>query len=166
MTAIFLQHFFVPRPVSPPLPSSYAVQLRFVRTPVLKIIKCNELISISSSVSSEQTVSCNIQQGYHLFYFCYISLLSPSGLKTYYGGRCFLKVGGFINFSNSQSVEQEVTGSNPSWTNTHSTFTDLFLWDVKEPTSLFKKSRGRKPQWCGKPLWVVGLGRDGTLHGT
>ena len=45
MTAIFLQHFFVPRPVSPPLPSSYAVQLRFVKTPVLKnyqiIIKNN-----------------------------------------------------------------------------------------------------------------------------
>ena len=45
MTAIFLQHFFVPRLVSPPLPSSYAVQLRFVRTPVLKnyqiIIKNN-----------------------------------------------------------------------------------------------------------------------------
>ena len=25
----------------------------------------------------------------------------------------------------------------------NSTFTDLFLWDVKEPTSLFEKSRGR-----------------------
>ena len=76
------------------------------------------------------------------------------------------EVWGLHKFSNSQSVEQEVTDSNPSWTNTHSTFTDLFLWDVKEPTSLFKKSRGRRPQWCDKPLWVVGLGRDGTLHGT
>ena len=46
------------------------------------------------------------------------------------------------------------------------TFTDLFLWDVKEPTPLFEKSRGRRPRWCGQPLRVVGLGRDGTLHGT
>ena len=45
------------------------------------------------------------------------------------------EVWGLHKFSNSQSVEQEVTGSNPSWTNTHSTFTDLFSWDVKEPTS-------------------------------
>ena len=37
---------------------------------------------------------------------------------------------------------------------------------VKEPTLLFKKSRGRRPRWCGQPLRVVGLGRDGTLHGT
>ena len=35
-----------------------------------------EVISISSSASSEQAVSCNIQQGYHLFYFCYLSLLT------------------------------------------------------------------------------------------
>ena len=48
----------------------------------------------------------------------------------------------------------------------NSTFTDLFLWDVKEPTSLFEKSRGRRPQWSGQPVWDVGLGRDGTLHGT
>ena len=48
----------------------------------------------------------------------------------------------------------------------NSTFTDLFLWDVKEPTSLFEKSRGRRPQWSGQPLRDVGLGRDGTLHGT
>ena len=33
---------------------------------------------------------------------------------------------------------------------------------VKEPTSLFAKSRGHRPQWCNKPLLVVGLGRDGT----
>ena len=46
------------------------------------------------------------------------------------------------------------------------TFTDLFLWDVKEPTLLFEKSRGRRPRWCGQPLRVMGLGRDGTLHGT
>ena len=46
----------------------------------------------------------------------------------------------------------------------HRTFTDLFLWDVKEPTSLFEKSRGRRPRWCGQPLRVVGLGRDGTSH--
>jgi len=48
----------------------------------------------------------------------------------------------------------------------NSTFTDLFLWDVKEPTSLFEKSRGRRPHWSGQPLRDVGLGRDGTLHGT
>ena len=48
----------------------------------------------------------------------------------------------------------------------HSTFTDLFLWDIKERTPLFEKSRGRRPWWCGQPLRVVGLGRDGTLHGT
>ena len=34
----------------------------------------------------------------------------------------------------------------------HSTFTDLFLWGVKDPTSLFEKS-----------VW---LGGDGTSHGT
>ena len=27
--------------------------------------------------------------------------VSPSGLKAYYGGRCFLKAGGFINFHTS-----------------------------------------------------------------
>ena len=48
----------------------------------------------------------------------------------------------------------------------NSTFTNLFLRDVKEPTSLFKKSRGRRPQWSGQPLPDVGLGRDGTLHVT
>ena len=48
----------------------------------------------------------------------------------------------------------------------NSTFTDLFLWDVKEPTSLFEKSRGRRPQWSGQPLRDVGLGRDDTLHVT
>ena len=48
----------------------------------------------------------------------------------------------------------------------HSTFTDLFLWDVKETTSLFEKSRGSRSRWCGQPLRVVGLGRDGTSHGT
>ena len=52
------------------------------------------------------------------------------------------------------------------WVPSHSTFTDLFLWDVKELTSLFEKSKGRRPRWCGQPLRVVGLGRDGTLHGT
>ena len=25
----------------------------------------------------------------------------------------------------------------------HSTFTDLFMWDVKEPTPMFEKSKGR-----------------------
>ena len=30
---------------------------------------------------------------------------------------------------------------------------------------MFEKSRGRR-RWCGQPLRVVGLGRDGTLHGT
>ena len=31
-----------------------------------------------------------------------------------------------------------------------------FLWDVKEPTPLFEKSRGRRPRWCGQPFlsWV------------
>ena len=38
----------------------------------------------------------------------------------------------------------------------HSTFTDLFLWNVKKPTPLFEKSRGRRPRWCSQPLlgWV------------
>ena len=36
----------------------------------------------------------------------------------------------------------------------------------KKPTLLFEKSTGRRPGWCGQPLQVVGLGRDGTLHGT
>ena len=48
----------------------------------------------------------------------------------------------------------------------HSTFTDLFLWGVKDPTSLFEKSTGRRPRWCGQPLRVVWLGGDGTSHGT
>ena len=48
----------------------------------------------------------------------------------------------------------------------NSTFTDLFLWDVKEPTSLFEKSSGRRLHWSGQPLRNVGLGRDGTLHVT
>ena len=26
-----------------------------------------------------------------------------------------------------------------------------FLWDVKEPTPLFEKSRGRTRRWCGQP---------------
>ena len=39
------------------------------------------------------------------------------------------------------------------------------MCDVKEPTLLFEKSRGRRPRWCGQPLRVVGLGRDGTSHG-
>ena len=41
----------------------------------------------------------------------------------------------------------------------HGTFTDLFLWDVKKPTSVFKKSWGQEPRWCGQPLQVVGLDR-------
>ena len=48
----------------------------------------------------------------------------------------------------------------------NSTFTDLFWWDVKEPTSLFEKSSGRRLHWSGQPLQNVGLGRDGTLHVT
>ena len=36
----------------------------------------------------------------------------------------------------------------------------------KKPTLLFEKSTGHRPGWCGQPLRVVGLGRDGTLHGT
>ena len=39
--------------------------------------------------------------------------------------------------------------------------------DVKELTPLFEKSRGRSPRWSGQPaLRFVGLGRDGTSHGT
>ena len=40
----------------------------------------------------------------------------------------------------------------------HSTlsFTILFLRDVKEPTPLFEKSRGRRPRWCGQPLGLLG----------
>ena len=26
-----------------------------------------------------------------------------------------------------------------------------FLWDIKERTPLFEKSRGRRPRWCGQP---------------
>ena len=48
----------------------------------------------------------------------------------------------------------------------HNTFTDLSLWDEKEPTPLSEKSRGRRPWLCGQPLQIVGLGRAGTLHGT
>ena len=33
-------------------------------------------------------------------------------------------------------------------------------------TPLSEKSRGRRPQCCGQPLRVVGLGRDGTSYGT
>ena len=31
-----------------------------------------------------------------------------------------------------------------------------FLWDIKEPTPLFEKSRGRRPRWRGQPFlgWV------------
>ena len=31
-----------------------------------------------------------------------------------------------------------------------------FSWDVKEPTPLFEKSRGRRPRWRGQPFlgWV------------
>ena len=34
-----------------------------------------------------------------------------------------------------------------------------FLWDIKEPTPLFEKSRGRRPRWCGQPFLhgLVGL---------
>ena len=30
-----------------------------------------------------------------------------------------------------------------------------FLWDVKEPTPLFKKSRGRRPRCCGQPSHIT-----------
>ena len=67
------------------------------------------------------------------------------------------------------------------------------MWDIKEPTPMFEKSPGRRPQWCGQPLLtgsrnlvprafphpffkgkalgtrlglIVGLGRDGALSGT
>ena len=36
----------------------------------------------------------------------------------------------------------------------------------KNPHHYSKKSRGRRPRGCGQLLRVVGLGRDGTLHGT
>ena len=48
----------------------------------------------------------------------------------------------------------------------HSNFTYLFLLDVKEPTPLLEKNRGRRPRWCGHSLRVVGLVRDGTSHAT
>ena len=38
----------------------------------------------------------------------------------------------------------------------HSTFTDLFIWDVREPTPMFEKSRGRRARWCG-PTSLDGL---------
>ena len=41
----------------------------------------------------------------------------------------------------------------------HSTFTDLFLWGVKEPTLLFKKSRVCRLRWCGQPLLGCGIGQ-------
>ena len=37
----------------------------------------------------------------------------------------------------------------------HSTFTDLFLRDIKEPTPLFEKNGARTPRWCGQPLRVA-----------
>ena len=30
-----------------------------------------------------------------------------------------------------------------------------FLWDVKEPTPLFEKCRGRRPQCCGQPSLIT-----------
>ena len=30
-----------------------------------------------------------------------------------------------------------------------------FLWDVKEPTPLFEKSRGRTRRWCGQPSHII-----------
>ena len=48
----------------------------------------------------------------------------------------------------------------------HNTFTDLFMSDVKEPTPLFEKSRGRRPRGVA---YLHGQGdRVGmcTLHGT
>ena len=64
----------------------------------------------------------------------------------------------FLVFSNKDKKPQVLS---------HSTFNDLFLWDIKEPTPLFEESKGHRPWWChGQPLWVEGLGRDGTSHGT
>ena len=39
----------------------------------------------------------------------------------------------------------------------HSTFTDLFFWDVKEPTPLFEKSRGRWQTPAGGVVNLYGL---------
>ena len=39
------------------------------------------------------------------------------------------------------------------------------MWDAKEPTPMFEKSRGRRPRWCSQPLRVVGLGRDAPCMG-
>ena len=55
-----------------------------------------------------------------------------------------------------RSAEREVTGSNPGRTNTQGPVSQHLhlsgsLWDVKEPTPLFEKSRGRRPQCCGQP---------------
>ena len=30
-----------------------------------------------------------------------------------------------------------------------------FLWDIKEPTPLFEKSRGRRPRCCGQPTHIT-----------
>ena len=30
-----------------------------------------------------------------------------------------------------------------------------FLWDVKEPTPLFEKSKGCRPRWCGQPSHII-----------
>ena len=31
----------------------------------------------------------------------------------------------------------------------------LFMWDVKEPTPPFEKSRGHRPRWCGQPSHII-----------
>ena len=49
--------------------------------------------------------------------------------------------------------------STPPGKNCRSRLTALaliwFLWDVKEPTPLFEKSRGRRPRWCGQPSHII-----------
>ena len=40
-----------------------------------------------------------------------------------------------------------------------------FLWDVKEPTPLFEKSRGRRPRCCGQPSHIIHImGWVGTVR--
>ena len=43
---------------------------------------------------------------------------------------------------------------------TRSTFTDLFMWDVKEPTPLFEKNEGRGVAKNKNIFWNVSLQRN------
>ena len=47
-------------------------------------------------------------------------------------------------------TEKRVQSTWPTPKSSYVYGTDLFLWDVKEPVSLFEKSRGHRPWWFGK----------------